>query len=66
MDRCGGCAPPKGPEAGTFIEARYPGILASFRHGKKRLLHRQARHIDEERNTSATRTNDPWFYYLYH
>jgi hypothetical protein len=28
MDRCDGCAPLKGSEAGTVIEARYPGILA--------------------------------------
>jgi hypothetical protein len=34
MDRCGGCAPLEGPESGTFIEARYPGISASFRQEK--------------------------------
>jgi len=59
MDRCGRCAPLEGPEAGTVIEARYPGILASFRHGKKLFLHRPARHIYyEERDTSAARTKE--------
>ena len=47
VDRCGGCAPPEGPEAGTVIEAGDAGILASpaWKNG---FLHRQARHIDEE------------------
>jgi hypothetical protein len=40
MPRCGGCAPPGGPEGGTVIEDGCQGIFASSPHEKKHFFYK--------------------------